>query len=63
MHGDLVLVGESGCSASDFSPSIKGNVAFIKRGVCSFGDKSANAGRAGAIAAGEIDSPSSSTSL
>lgn len=51
VHGDLILVDESGCSASDYPPSVKNNIAFIKRGVCSFGDKSANAGRAGAIAA------------
>lgn len=53
VHGDLVLVNESGCSASDYPPSVKGNIAFIERGSCSFGDKSANAGRAGAVAAGK----------
>ncbi|CZT19290.1 probable leupeptin-inactivating enzyme 1 precursor [Ramularia collo-cygni] len=51
VHGDLILVNESGCSASDYPPSVKGNIAFIQRGTCSFGDKSANSGRAGAIAA------------
>lgn len=51
VHGDLVLVDESGCSAEDFPAEVKGNIAFIRRGTCSFGDKSANAGRAGAKAA------------
>lgn len=30
---------------------MKGNIAFVKRGQCAFGNKSALAGRAGAIAA------------
>lgn len=51
VHGDLVLVDNNGCDAKDFSSEVKGNIAFISRGTCAFGDKSANAGRAGAIAA------------
>lgn len=49
--GDLVLVDNEGCQASDFPESVAGNIAFIKRGVCPFGTKSEHAGRKGAIAA------------
>lgn len=51
VYGDLVLVGSDGCSASDYPADVKGNIALIRRGTCAFGDKSALAGRAGAIAA------------
>jgi aminopeptidase Y len=51
VHGDLVLVGNEGCSASDFPKTVAGNIAFIRRGVCSFGTKSELAGKAGAVAA------------
>jgi len=51
VFGPLVLVKNSGCEASDYPSSIKGSVAFIERGICGFGDKSALAGKAGAIAA------------
>jgi aminopeptidase Y len=51
VHGDLVLVANEGCQSTDFPTSVAGNIAFIKRGVCPFGTKSENAGRAGAIAA------------
>ncbi|PIB03045.1 Aminopeptidase [Cercospora beticola] len=51
VHGLLVLVENSGCSASDYPASVKNNIAFIKRGQCAFGDKSLNAGKAGALAA------------
>ncbi|KAH0026466.1 Zn-dependent exopeptidase, partial [Aureobasidium melanogenum] len=36
---------------SDFPRNMTGQIALIKRGTCSFGDKSANAGKAGADAA------------
>ncbi|GMF48120.1 unnamed protein product [[Candida] boidinii] len=49
--GSLILVENEGCDASDFPAEINGNIALIKRGSCAFGDKSRNAGAAGAIAA------------
>lgn len=51
VRGDLVLVDNAGCSSEDYPSSVKGNIAFISRGTCAFGDKSAQAGKAGAIAA------------
>lgn len=51
VRGDLVLVEDKGCSSENYPSSVKGNIAFISRGTCSFGDKSAQAGKAGAIAA------------
>ncbi|KAK3368789.1 peptidase family M28 [Podospora didyma] len=49
--GDLVLVANEGCEASDYPEDLAGNVAFIQRGNCPFGHKSALAGEAGAVAA------------
>lgn len=51
VHGDIIIVAESGCSPEDYPASVKGNIAFIRRGTCSFGEKSKQAGRAGATAA------------
>jgi aminopeptidase Y len=51
VFGPLVLVANDGCDASDYPSNTKGAVALIKRGVCPFGQKSEQAGRAGAIAA------------
>ncbi|KAI0804011.1 peptidase family M28 [Xylaria sp. FL0064] len=51
VYGDLVLVDNQGCDSSDYPESVSGNIAFILRGTCSFGTKSALAGKAGAIAA------------
>ncbi|RCK67076.1 Aminopeptidase Y [Candida viswanathii] len=51
VHGNLVLVQGFGCSASDYPELTKGNIALIKRGECAFGDKSRNAGEAGALGA------------
>ncbi|KAI1349607.1 peptidase family M28 [Xylaria sp. FL0043] len=51
VYGDLVLVDNQGCNTSDYPDSVSGNIAFILRGTCSFGTKSALAGKAGAIAA------------
>lgn len=51
VHGDIILVENSGCEASDYPSSAKGNIVLIKRGTCSFGDKSEQAGKAGAVAA------------
>ncbi|KAI1271957.1 peptidase family M28 [Xylaria sp. FL0933] len=51
VYGDLVLVDNQGCDTSDYPDSVSGNIAFVLRGTCSFGTKSALAGKAGAIAA------------
>ncbi|GFP51933.1 aminopeptidase Y [Trichoderma asperellum] len=51
VHGQLVLVNNDGCHDSDYPASVKGNIAFIRRGACAFGDKSIGAGKAGAKAA------------
>lgn len=51
VFGPLVLVANDGCDESDFPSEVNGAIAFIKRGVCPFGQKSALAGKAGAIAA------------
>lgn len=48
--GSLALVSNVGCSESDY-PDLTGKIALICRGECSFGTKSALAGRAGAVAA------------
>lgn len=51
VYGDLVLVDNEGCDASDYPDTVGGKVAFVKRGTCPFGTKSELAGRAGAVAA------------
>ncbi|KAI2629395.1 peptidase family M28 [Xylaria nigripes] len=51
IDGNLVLVENQGCDASDYPSELWGQVAFIVRGTCSFGTKSELAGQAGAIAA------------
>ncbi|KAI0904787.1 peptidase family M28 [Ustulina deusta] len=51
VYGDLVLVSNQGCDASDYPEEVSGKIAFIMRGTCSFGTKSGLAGDAGAIAA------------
>lgn len=51
VRGDLVLVSNDGCKASDYPREVKGNIAFVRRGVCAFGTKSELAGQAGAVAA------------
>ena len=51
VFGDLVKVKNHGCKASDYPSGVSGHVAFIQRGTCSFGVKSAHAGKAGATAA------------
>ncbi|WP_436740356.1 M28 family peptidase [Streptomyces sp. BBFR102] len=43
--------GTPGCTASDFPAEVKGAVALIERGGCSFGEKQAAAADAGAAAA------------
>ncbi|ODQ79095.1 hypothetical protein BABINDRAFT_162160 [Babjeviella inositovora NRRL Y-12698] len=51
VHGDLVLVKNFGCELSDFPAAANNSIVLIQRGVCPFGDKSLNAGKAGALAA------------
>lgn len=48
VHGKLVVVSNYGCSKEDFPAETKDNIVIIKRGECAFGDKSINAGEAGA---------------
>jgi aminopeptidase Y len=50
-YGNIVLVENDGCDISDYPADVEGNIALVKRGACAFGDKSENAGKAGAIAA------------
>lgn len=47
----MVLIANQGCDASDYPANTKGAIALIKRGICPFGQKSATAGKAGALAA------------
>ncbi|EIN04935.1 aminopeptidase [Punctularia strigosozonata HHB-11173 SS5] len=49
--GKLALVHDTGCAPHDYPSDVAGAIAFIPRGTCSFGDKSALAGLAGAKAA------------
>ncbi|EMG50534.1 APE3 Aminopeptidase Y [Candida maltosa Xu316] len=51
VHGNLVLVDGFGCKPEDYPEFTDGNIALIKRGECAFGDKSRNAGAAGALGA------------
>lgn len=51
VHGKLALVANDGCDASDYPSTLKGNVAFIRRGTCPFGTKSDLAGKAKAVSA------------
>ncbi|KAK6457304.1 aminopeptidase yscIII transferrin receptor [Scheffersomyces xylosifermentans] len=51
VHGNLVLVKSYGCSLDDFPKFSTGNIVLIERGECAFGDKSINAGLAGAVGA------------
>jgi aminopeptidase Y len=51
VYGDVVLIKNDGCQSTDFPDTVAGGIAFIKRGICPFGTKSENAGRAGAVAA------------
>ncbi|CAN3371956.1 hypothetical protein DIURU_002532 [Diutina rugosa] len=48
VHGKLVLVKNYGCNPEDFPKHSKDNIVLIERGECPFGDKSFNAGQAGA---------------
>ncbi|KFY35250.1 hypothetical protein V494_06083 [Pseudogymnoascus sp. VKM F-4513 (FW-928)] len=52
VYGQLRLVSNYGCDEDDFESHGKGPwIALVSRGICPFGTKSANAGKAGAIAA------------
>jgi aminopeptidase Y len=51
VYGDLVLVENGGCEASDYPTEVSGKIALIMRGTCAFGAKSELAGKAGALAA------------
>ncbi|CAK9439310.1 uncharacterized protein LODBEIA_P34940 [Lodderomyces beijingensis] len=56
VHGNLVLVLNSGCSLHDYPSFAKDNIVLVKRGECAFGEKSRNAGKVGAKAAIIYDS-------
>ncbi|CAG7922221.1 unnamed protein product [Penicillium olsonii] len=47
---DLVLISNVGCTASDYPSEVAGKIAFVKRGECTFADKSLLAGAAKASA-------------
>lgn len=50
VHGNLVLAKNYGCDAGDFPANLTaGNIILVERGQCAFGDKSINAGKAGAV--------------
>ncbi|KAK9386666.1 hypothetical protein V1515DRAFT_622347 [Lipomyces mesembrius] len=51
VFGPLVQVENDGCEQADYPSNITGAIAFIRRGTCTFGEKSALAGKAGAVAA------------
>jgi aminopeptidase Y len=51
VFGPLVLVANEGCDEADYPANTTGAIALILRGTCPFGTKSANAGKAGAVAA------------
>ena len=51
VFGPLVLIADDGCETLDYPTNLTGSIAFIRRGTCSFGAKSENAGKAGAVAA------------
>lgn len=50
VYGLLALVSNSGCHDDDYA-NVTGNIAFIKRGECAFGDKAQLAAKHGALAA------------
>ncbi|AEO62109.1 peptidase [Thermothelomyces thermophilus ATCC 42464] len=47
----VVVVANVGCDAADYPAEVAGNIALIKRGTCTFSQKSVNAKAAGAVAA------------
>jgi aminopeptidase Y len=51
ISGEVVLVANEGCDASDYPANLSKNIALIKRGTCPFSTKSELAGQHGAIAA------------
>jgi aminopeptidase Y len=51
VSGPLLLVANVGCDQADYPTDLAGSIALIQRGTCPFSDKSALAGKAGALAA------------
>lgn len=51
VSGPVVAVNNLGCNATDFPTEVAGSIALISRGICSFSDKAALAGAAGAVGA------------
>ncbi|KAI5965173.1 APE3 [Candida pseudojiufengensis] len=56
VNGNLILVNSNGCKIEDYPSQAKDNIVLIKRGECSFGDKSRIAGKFGALGAIIYDS-------
>ncbi|SMY29827.1 unnamed protein product [Zymoseptoria tritici ST99CH_1A5] len=51
VFAEVVLAEGEGCEEKDFGDEVQGKIVMVKRGICPFGTKSKNAGRAGAVAA------------
>jgi Zn-dependent M28 family amino/carboxypeptidase len=51
VHGPIIAVANVGCDAADYPAEVKGNIALISRGTCSFGEKALKAKAAGAAGA------------
>lgn len=49
VNGPLVLVSGEGCDSQDYPLNVTGSIALVRRGKCSFGDKSILAGKLGAL--------------
>lgn len=56
VFADLALADNLGCDASDFPKEVAGRIVVIRRGECNYSQKSANAGRAGAVSAVIVNS-------
>ncbi|KAB8283408.1 hypothetical protein B0I72DRAFT_135587 [Yarrowia lipolytica] len=55
VYGNITVALNEGCDVNDFE-NVKGTIVLVRRGTCPFGDKSANAGKRGAIACVIYDS-------
>jgi carboxypeptidase Q len=51
LNTSIIAVSNLGCNSSDYSSTVRGKIALISRGSCTFGLKSALAGSAGAAGA------------
>jgi aminopeptidase Y len=46
----VAIAANDGCDEGDFGADVDGSIVLVRRGTCGFGDKSKNAGKAGAVA-------------